>query len=217
MSDEGAAVSPPWTSLDKQHHVIALGLLLVAGTFASGLDLMRPSQPFAPFLPNPLPQRVTADFDGDGRPDVAHIQDRYDGRAHISVRLSGSSDAVRLDGTFAAVIDGDIDHDGDLDLVAATASGDVLIWLNDGHGRFTRQERSPTPGVTSDPIVVDVERNQPVVAGASASVITPGHRAEAAVPVEQIRPPKAPPAFDLNFLLLPSLRAPPGFSLQRST
>jgi hypothetical protein len=191
-------------------------LIVVVNALWSGLALMRPLPAFTPYVPKSLPQGATGDFDGDGRPDEAHIQDRDEGRAYIGVRLSGSSAAVSLDGPFAAVIDGDIDHDGDLDLVAATASGDVLIWLNDGHGRFTPQERSPRRGVTSEPGVVNGERNQPVAVGLTAPFITSGTRAETAVVVAQIRPPTAPLAFDLNFLLLQSLRAPPTFSVQRS-
>jgi len=202
--------------LDKRNHLVTLGLLVVVSAFWSGLRLMRPSPAFTPYVPESLPQGATGDFDGDGRPDVAHIQDRDDGPAHIGVRLSGSSAAVTLDGAFAAVIDGDIDHDGDLDLVAATASGDVLIWLNDGHGRFTPQDRSPTRGFASEPVVVNGGWNDPVAVGVTAPVITSGARAETAVVVAQIRPPTAPLAFDLNFLLLQSLRAPPTFSVQRS-
>jgi len=202
--------------LDNRNHRFALGLLLVAGPFWSCLVLTRPSRASTQFVPTPLPQHATGDFDGDGRPDVARIQNP-DGLAHIFVRLSGSSAAVRLDGIFAAVIDGDIDHDGDLDLIAATASGDVLIWLNDGHGRFTPQERSPARGFASEPVVVSSERNQPVAVGVTAPVITSGNRVETAVVAAQIRPPTAPLAFNLNFLLLPSLRAPPSPSTRRSS
>src|SRR5262249_32646561 len=67
------------------------------------------------------PQGVLGDFDGDGRLDVARIQN-LDGPPHVSVRLSGSIADVRLDAAIAVLIDNDIDDDGDLDLVAATAS-----------------------------------------------------------------------------------------------
>jgi hypothetical protein len=33
----------------------------------------------------------------------------------------------------------DVDHDGDLDVVAATVEEPVVIWIRDGSGRFTRQ------------------------------------------------------------------------------
>src|SRR5207245_2837223 len=99
------------------------------------------------------PQRAQGDFDGDGRVDTALIQDRADAR-RISIRLSGSSSPVDLDATVTGVVQGDVDHDGDLALIAATPSGDLLIWINDGHGRFTRQPESDTRGLSSEPAIV---------------------------------------------------------------
>lgn len=61
---------------------------------------------------------TAADFDGDRRPDI-----------------------VRLDVTrHALLLPVDLDHDADLDLVLHEAFTDrpLAIWLNDGHGRFTR-------------------------------------------------------------------------------
>jgi len=67
-----------------------------------------------------LPQSVwtAADFDGDRRPDIA--------------RLVVTQSAVLLPV--------DLDHDADLDLVLHEALTDrpLAVWLNDGHGRFTR-------------------------------------------------------------------------------
>ena len=93
---------------------------------------------FTPFVQQALPQGAPGDFDGDGRPDVALIQDGTAG-PRVAVRLSGSAGAVMLDAEVVGVIAADIDHDGDVDLVTAAPSGQVVNWLNDGRGRFTRQ------------------------------------------------------------------------------
>jgi len=41
---------------------------------------------------------------------------------------------------------GDVDRDGDLDIVATTVDQPVAIWLNDGRGHFARQPAPLTPG-----------------------------------------------------------------------
>jgi len=163
---------------------------------------------FTPFVPQALPQGAPGDFDGDGRPDVALIQDGVDGH-HVSVRLSGSPGAVMLDAEVVGVIAADIDHDGDVDLVTTAPSGQVLNWLNDGRGRFTRQQALPSDSLSSVMIVGNSLRDEPVALGATAPLGDPGTRNQTAVLVTRIRPPTDPLAFDLNFLLLQSLRAPP--------
>jgi len=42
------------------------------------------------------------------------------------------------------VVTADIDRDGDLDVLAATDGG-FMVWVNDGHGRFTSQAPSHRP------------------------------------------------------------------------
>jgi hypothetical protein len=60
---------------------------------------------------------------------------------------------------FIGVVAGDVDHDGDLDVVASLGSLDLAIWRNDGAGHFTRlpsgrhstvQSQPPEPSVDSD-------------------------------------------------------------------
>src|ERR1700722_6670990 len=85
---------------------------------------------FTPFAPHALPQRAQGDFDGDGRQDLALVQDGADG-LHVSVRLSGSSGGLLLEATVVGLIAADIDHDGDLDLIAVAPTGQVIAWLND--------------------------------------------------------------------------------------
>jgi hypothetical protein len=121
--------------------------------------------------------------------------------------------SLRLDAAVGALIDEDIDHDGDLDLVASTASGEVLIWLNDGHGQFTRQQQRPPLDFTGEPVFSRTEWNDLAARLAAAPVVTSGQGPQAAVIVTQARPPTAPPAFDPLDLLLLAPRAPPTFSV----
>jgi hypothetical protein len=89
---------------------------------------------------------VVADFDTDGRPDVA-VADRLAphggsneyrlefslaGQAPHDVTFESSQDAVTISVA-------DVDRDNDLDVIVETPlSGQTVgIWLNDGHGHFT--------------------------------------------------------------------------------
>ena len=44
---------------------------------------------------------------------------------------------------FVHVVAGDVDHDGDIDVVASNGSLDLIVWKNDGAGHFTRQAAAP--------------------------------------------------------------------------
>jgi hypothetical protein len=182
-----------------------MGALILGGTLWAAVAR---APGFTPFVPQALPQGAPGDFDGDGRPDVALIQDGVDGH-HVSVRLSGSPAAVLLDAEVVGVIAADIDHDGDVDLVTAAPSGQVVNWINDGRGRFTRQQALPSDSLSPVMIVLNSLRDEPVVLGATAPRGDPGTRNQTGILVTRIRPPTEPLAFDLGFLLLQSLRAPP--------
>jgi hypothetical protein len=191
--------------MQRRYSHLALGLLILGGTLWAAAA----SVPgFTPFVPQALPQGAPGDFDGDGRPDVALIQDDVRG-PRVSVWLSGSPGAVLLDAEVVGVIAADIDHDGDVDLVTAASSGEVVNWLNDGRGRFTRQQALPSDSLS--PVVVDTKssRDELVALGAMAPLGEPDAGNETAVLASRIRPPTVPPAFDLSFLSLQSLRAPP--------
>jgi FG-GAP-like repeat len=160
-------------------------------------------------VPRALPQRAPGDFDGDGRQDLAVIQDGAGG-SHISVRLSGSSSTVSLESSAVTIVVTDIDRDGDLDLVAVGPSGQVIAWLNDGRGRFTKQEASRSSRLSPETIVVDPLIDEPLALGAMApSVVVPRTPNGTPVAATLVRPSTAPLAFDLAFLSLPGLRAPP--------
>jgi hypothetical protein len=191
--------------MHRRYPYLAFGVLILGGTLWAAVGRGAPG--FTAFLPQPLPQGAPGDFDGDGRPDEALIQDGVDG-LRVWVRLSGSPGAVPLDAEVVGVIAADVDHDGDVDLVTAASSGQVVNWLNDGRGRFTRQQALPSDRLSSVVIVDSALENEPVALGATA-LGDPGARSETTVLVTRIRPPTDPPAFDLTFLALQSLRAPP--------
>ena len=200
-------------SFRNRKQIVAVALIALAAGLWSRLPTAAEARTFTPYVSNSPPQRASGDFDGDGRPDVARIQDPQ-GRPHITVLLSGSSDDVRLEASVAALIDGDVDHDGDLDLVAVTAAGEVLIWLNDGHGRFTRQEPSSGRGFSSDAAISLTDRNLATAVGLTAPFIGTPNCAETPVVVAQSRPPNAPLGFELSFLNSRTLRAPPSPSVR---
>jgi hypothetical protein len=186
---------------------LALGVLVLAGTPLASVT--RAPAGFTPFVPRALPQRAPGDFDGDGRQDLAIIQDGAAG-SHISIRLSGSSSTVSLDSSAVTIVVTDIDQDGDLDLVAVAPSGQVIAWLNDGRGRFTKQEASRSSRLSPETIVVDPLMDEPLALGATApSVVVPRTPNGNPVAATLVRPSAVPLAFDLVFLSLPGLRAPP--------
>ena len=100
-----------------------------------------------------------ADFDGDRRPDFASIQagqNRYDSSDYsIQIRLSevGRQSIHLLAPAGGLLIEArDVDGDHSVDLVVSTAwhKQPVAIFLNDGHGSFSRAEVAAFPGAFSE-------------------------------------------------------------------
>jgi hypothetical protein len=183
---------------------VALAIATMSATFS-----MQEAKPgYSPFVPQTLPQRAVGDFDGDGRVDTVSIQDRL-GHRRISIQLSGSASAIDLDAVVSAVVEGDIDHDGDLDLVAATADGGVLIWLNDGHGRFTRQAPSPGRDISGEPSVAQAAWPVWMAINLRAPLLLSPIRTEPAVVVTRARPPSPHAVAERRESNIPPVRAPP--------
>lgn len=199
---------PRLFSRRTQASLLARVVVLSVATLSVAFFLPKEHDAFAPFVPQAPPQWALGDFDGDGRVDTALVLDRT-GDRRISVQLSGSRAAVHLEAPVSGVIENDIDHDGDLDLVAATPTGDVLIWLNDGHGRFTRQAASRMPGFTSEPGVIHASWPEAPAAGISAPVLSAPAGGETAVVATRVRPPTARAFRAVRRTILPALRAPP--------
>jgi hypothetical protein len=192
-----------------QNSFFYLGLLgLLVSVCGSTATLSRSRGAFTPFVPIQRPTQAIGDFDGDGRPDVARIRDRRADAAEISVQLSGSSEAT-LHTPVTALVDGDVDHDGDLDLLATTVSGDVVVWINDGHGRFTRRLPSETHTLTAEPVAGAAQAHAVVAITTAPPPCSARTHARASVVVTKIRPPTAPLIVARHLLLLHALRAPP--------
>ena len=84
---------------------------------------------------------AVGDVDGDGYPDLflasvlkpaALYRNRGDFRFEEVTRASG----IRIDSLSTGATFADIDGDGDLDLLVGTHGGPVMLWQNDGAGRF---------------------------------------------------------------------------------
>jgi hypothetical protein len=184
-------------------------LLLSFGVSLPAVTQWRGRARFSRFVTTPLPQRAIGDFDGDGRPDVAKIDRQAPGRDGISVTLSGSPEAVSLGASVESLILDDVDHDGDLDLLATTGTGDVLIWVNDGHGQFTRRPQSPTRTVSGQSEFQSHDAPSTVAATAPSPVLPARVHAWRAVVALAIRPPTDSCFVTRTTDLLPPLRAPP--------
>jgi hypothetical protein len=52
---------------------------------------------------------------------------------------------------FVRVVAGDVDRDGDIDVVASLGSLDLIVWTNDGAGHFTRLASSAHPALQNQP------------------------------------------------------------------
>jgi hypothetical protein len=63
-----------------------------------------------------------------------------------------------LEGGLVAAITADIDADGDLDLVATDRALNLLVWVNDGTGHFTRERPRQAAGVRTSAPAPTLER-----------------------------------------------------------
>jgi hypothetical protein len=101
-----------------------------------------------------------ADLDGDVRPDFARIEAGPDagGISHYFIQLQLSSlgrKSIRLEAPSGglSIEARDVNGDKAPDLILATAwlHQPVAVYLNDGHGTFSRAETSQFPGAFRDP------------------------------------------------------------------
>lgn len=104
-------------------------------------------------------QFAIEDFDGDLRPDLASIQVGQGDFSHtdywIQLQLSaGGRQSIRVIGPAGGLTIEARDVNGDhaIDLIVGTAwfRQPVAIFLNDGHGRFSRAEPTEFPGSFSE-------------------------------------------------------------------
>ena len=60
---------------------------------------------------------------------------------------------------FVRVVAGDVDRDGDIDVVASLGSLDLIVWTNDGAGHFTRLASSSHTALQNQPLAPTVDGN----------------------------------------------------------
>jgi len=131
--------------------ILLLFLGLAGRIAAAGADVQNP--PVTSLGPGP--QFTIADFDGDLIPDLVSIEagpcNPGNGRYWIQLRLSGAGrESIQLVAPAGGLqIEArDVNGDHAVDLVLATAwfKQPVAIFLNDGHGRFSRAEPTAFAG-----------------------------------------------------------------------
>lgn len=91
----------------------------------------------------------TGDYDGASGPTLVRINDTLHPAGHpdgplgvaghfnYSMQAKHTLDNASIEARTNSLALGDLDNDGDLDLVAGYSSAENLVWLNDGGGGFT--------------------------------------------------------------------------------
>lgn len=122
--------------------------------------------------PGPSLPFAIADFDGDLRPDVASIQavssssDKTDYWIQLQLSTAGRRSIRVLAPSGGLQIEArDVNGDHAVDLVVSTAwrRQPVAIFLNDGHGSFSRAEPAAFPGAFSNSETTLASSFQPLV------------------------------------------------------
>ncbi len=101
---------------------------------------------------------AAADFNGDGKPDVAWARDDFfqnqmDVQLNLGDGTLGSAVGYPASLSSRDITVGDLDRDGDLDLVVASqgttlANSTIDLYFNNGHGTFTRRTATGGSGPT---------------------------------------------------------------------
>lgn len=134
---------------------------VLAPAFAAGLSAAGPSPqqvqfgPASSILGLPLPtivDTIAADLDGDGIQDVVALT-RAGGTQSLAVSpgLGGREfgPLIRVENSsriIGPIRSGDVDNDGDVDVVALTEVGGIFVFLNDGTGTLGLRVLAALPG-----------------------------------------------------------------------
>ena len=156
-------------------------------------------------------QPTRADFDRDGRPDVAVVRiGSNPNLVRVVLSRAGSRELPHANAVLA-IASFDYDHDGDVDLFVGTSAG-TTVWLNDGQGAFSalsdQQGAAPAPlspdllRATLQARVSPLDRDEPMLARTSGAVhagdpvgdfMAPALRSFTSVLLVSLGFPRAPP------------------------
>ncbi len=107
---------------------------------------------------DPTQDAAFADFDGDLDTDLFVVNEGAPSRLFLNARfgrfeLGGDfPEEIPIDARATAA--GDVDRDGDIDLIVATGGGELLLYSNDGNARFHGRRLGSSTGRRIDGIVV---------------------------------------------------------------
>jgi len=136
---------------------LAFALLCLVGSAASAHAASADPQSL-PSPPQVRSQFAIADFDGDGRPDLATVDvgqsSSWDTHYWIAFQLSGGSRqtlGITAPTGGLQIASRDVNGDDFLDVIVTTAwtNQPVAVLLNDGQGNFTASSPSEFPGAFS--------------------------------------------------------------------
>jgi hypothetical protein len=135
-------------------------LLLLLGFIGAGTAAGAEARNAAVAPVEPGPQLAISDFDGDLHPDLASVQAGATASGStdywIQLQLSANGrQSIRLVAPAGGLLIEARDVNGDhaVDLILSTSLRQpVAVFLNDGHGSFSRVAPSAFPGVFSKPL-----------------------------------------------------------------
>ncbi len=152
---------PIYTSLAFATLLIAAPLVCAQDGFQGALtragDISSLTQAHSQLLG---PTLAIADLDSDSKPDGAVLVDsgQFRGVHHFNIELhfagrNNAGIAFQSNEPVLSVSAWDIDHDGDIDLVVERAFTHerLQVWLNDGHGNFSKGRMEDFPSDVQPP------------------------------------------------------------------